>query len=251
MIPDYEGLYSSYVRKFKITQKGRQAVGLCPFHDDHHPSLSMSMETGLYHCHSCGAKGNAYQFAVAMNHPNPTEWIDENNKQPPHPKNGRKPPQIDLWKKTKSYQKNLSIDWIKKSKTAMEMLAGKDEQGRLTFPYFNEYGEVVGIKHHKDKNGKSLYWEGDGSGKWYGLQLLKGINRNKPLYICEGEKDCLRMQLLGYQATAGSAGAGSIPKDLSPVAGFIEYIIILDNDSAGKEGAEKLAERLNTVNGEN
>ena len=63
MIPDYEELYSSYVGKFKITQKGRQATGLCPFHNDHHPSLSMNIETGCYFCHSCGAKGNAYQFA--------------------------------------------------------------------------------------------------------------------------------------------------------------------------------------------
>ena len=31
----------------------------------------MSMETGLYSCHSCGAKGNAYQFAAEKNHPNP------------------------------------------------------------------------------------------------------------------------------------------------------------------------------------
>ena len=71
------------------------------------------------------------------------------------------------------------------------------------------------------------------------------------LYICEGEKDCLRMLSLGHQATTGSAGAGSIPKDLSPLAGFAEYRIIYDNDTAGNEGAEKLAERLNTVNGKN
>ena len=202
------------------------------------------METGLYCCHSCDAKGNAYQFALAKNHPNPSQWIDENNKQPPHPKNGRKPPQIDLWKKTKSYQKNLSIDWIKKSKTAMEMLAGKDEQGRLTFPYFNENGEVVGIKHHKGKNGESPYWEGDGTCKWYGLHLLKGFDRNKPLYMCEGERDCLRWISLGHQATTGSAGAGSIPTDMKPISGFREYITIYDNDNAGKVGIKKLAERL-------
>jgi hypothetical protein len=52
------------------------------------------------------------------------------------------------------------------------------------------------------------------------------------------------MLSIGFQVTTGSAGAGSIPKDLSPVAGFIEYIIIYDNDKAGNEGAEKLAERM-------
>ena len=76
MTSGYEGLYKPYVGKFKITQNGRQATGLCPFHDDHHPSLSMSMETGLYHCHSCSAKGNAYQFATEKNHPNPKQYIN-------------------------------------------------------------------------------------------------------------------------------------------------------------------------------
>jgi len=205
----------------------------------------------LYLCHSCGAKGNAYQFALAMNYPNPKDWIDNEGIQPLKLKKSRKHLKVDLWSLTRSYQKNLPHDWIDDNPQARGMLVGKDEQGRITYPYFDEDGEVVGIKHHKGKNGESPYWEADGSCKWYGLQLLKGFNRNEVLYICEGEKDCLRMLSLGHQATTGSAGAGSIPKDLSPVAGFIEYIIIFDNDSAGKEGAKKLAERLSTVNGEN
>ena len=102
----------------------------------------------------------------------------------------------------------------------------------------------MGIKHHRGKNGESPYWEGDGSCKWFGLQLLKGFDRNKPLYLCEGETDYRWMLSLGHQATSGSAGAGSIPKDLSPVAGLVEYRIIYDNDKAGTNGSEKLAGRL-------
>ena len=101
---------------------------------------------------------------------------------------------------------------------------------------------MTGIKHHKGKNGESPYWEGDGKCKWYGLQLLKEFDRNKPLYICEGERDCLRMLSKGFQATTGSAGAGSIPRDMNPISGFTKYIIIYDNDDAGKKGSDKLAE---------
>ena len=241
---NYEELYRQQITRFKLTQGGTQAVGLCPFHNEKKPSFSVNLDTGLYFCHSCSKKGNAYQFAEAMNHPNPAEWIDENNKQLPHPQNGRNTTKIDLSNKAKGYQKNLPKDWIDDNPQARGMLVGKDEQGRITYPYFDEDGEVVGIKHHKGKNGKSPYWEGDGSGKWYGLQLLKGFNRNEVLYICEGEKDCLRMLSLRHQATTGSAGAGSIPKDLSPVTGFIEHIIIYDNDKAGTNGSEKLAGRL-------
>ena len=241
---NYESLYRQYIKKFKLTQGGKQATGLCPFHEDHHPSLSMSMETGCYWCHSCGAKGNGYQFAKAMNHPNPSQWIDDKDKQLLNTQYGRNTDEIDLWDKAKDYQKNLSVDWIKESKMTMGMLVGEDKQGRLTFPYFQEDNKVVGIKHHKDKNGERPYWEGDGTCKWYGLQLLKGFDRNQPLYICEGEKDCIRWLSQGYQATTGSAGAGSIPRDMKSISGFREYITIYDNDSAGYDGAEKLAEGL-------
>ncbi len=37
-------------------------MALCPFHDDKTASLSLSDEKGLYHCHACGASGNAIQF---------------------------------------------------------------------------------------------------------------------------------------------------------------------------------------------
>lgn len=36
---------------------GPWKTALCPFHDDHAPSLSVKLETGAYHCHACGASG--------------------------------------------------------------------------------------------------------------------------------------------------------------------------------------------------
>lgn len=34
----------------------------CPFHEDSTPSLSISDSLGLYHCFSCGAKGDVFQY---------------------------------------------------------------------------------------------------------------------------------------------------------------------------------------------
>ena len=246
MTPDYETLFRQYINGVKQSGSDpNQSVGFCPFHDDKkNRSFSFNTANGLCHCFTGCFKGNAYQFAKEMNHSNPSEWINENNKQPPDHHNEVKPAKTNLFNKAKEYQKYLSEDWIKESRIAMEILVGEDKQGRLTFPYFNEDGKVTGIKHHKGKNGESPYWEGDGTCKWYGLHLLKGFDRNKPLYMCEGERDCLRWLSLGHQATTGSAGAGSIPTDMKPISGFREYITIYDNDNAGKVGIKKLAERL-------
>lgn len=47
-----------------LKQKGREYVCLCPFHDDHSPSMCVVPHKQIYHCFSCGAGGNAITFAM-------------------------------------------------------------------------------------------------------------------------------------------------------------------------------------------
>lgn len=41
---------------------GREFKCVCPFHDDHHPSMSVVPHKGLFHCFVCGAGGDAITF---------------------------------------------------------------------------------------------------------------------------------------------------------------------------------------------
>lgn len=50
---------ASYV---PLTKKGKSHKCVCPFHDDHDPSMSISEDKQIYHCFVCGAGGNAYHF---------------------------------------------------------------------------------------------------------------------------------------------------------------------------------------------
>lgn len=45
-----------------LTRKGKDFVGLCPFHPDHRPSLSVSATKRIFKCWSCGAGGGAIRF---------------------------------------------------------------------------------------------------------------------------------------------------------------------------------------------
>lgn len=45
-----------------LTQKGKNYFGVCPFHEDHSPSMSVSAEKQIYKCFSCGASGNVFTF---------------------------------------------------------------------------------------------------------------------------------------------------------------------------------------------
>lgn len=52
-------IISSYL---PLTPKGKNYFGVCPFHEDHSPSMSVSEEKGIYKCFSCGASGNVFTF---------------------------------------------------------------------------------------------------------------------------------------------------------------------------------------------
>ena len=52
-------IISSYI---PLTQKGKNYFGVCPFHEDHSPSMSVSDEKQIYKCFSCGATGNVFTF---------------------------------------------------------------------------------------------------------------------------------------------------------------------------------------------
>ena len=47
-----------------LEQKGRNYFAICPFHDDHNPSMSISPEKQIYTCFVCGAHGNVFNFLM-------------------------------------------------------------------------------------------------------------------------------------------------------------------------------------------
>ncbi|MEO1001619.1 MAG: DNA primase [Cyanobacteria bacterium J06638_7] len=49
-----------------LKKKGREFVGICPFHDDRSPSMTVSPAKQFYYCFSCGAGGNAIKFLMEL-----------------------------------------------------------------------------------------------------------------------------------------------------------------------------------------
>jgi DNA primase len=52
---------SNYI---KVQRKGDNAVSICPFHNDKHPSMQISASKKIYHCFACGAGGNVFNFVA-------------------------------------------------------------------------------------------------------------------------------------------------------------------------------------------
>ena len=47
-----------------VQKKGRRYVAMCPFHDDHNPSMSVSPEKQMFKCFVCGPSGNVFNFVM-------------------------------------------------------------------------------------------------------------------------------------------------------------------------------------------
>ena len=45
-----------------LKRKGREMVGLCPFHDDHRPSFNVNPTKQIFKCFACGAGGDVVKF---------------------------------------------------------------------------------------------------------------------------------------------------------------------------------------------
>ncbi len=56
---DIVEIIRSYI---KLESHGKNFFGVCPFHDDHSPSMSVSPSKQIYKCFVCGASGNVFNF---------------------------------------------------------------------------------------------------------------------------------------------------------------------------------------------
>ena len=53
-------------RWVKLTRRGREHWGCCPFHPDKSPSFKVDPRRGRFHCFGCGAHGDALDFMAQI-----------------------------------------------------------------------------------------------------------------------------------------------------------------------------------------
>ncbi|MCY2930301.1 MAG: DNA primase [Planctomycetota bacterium] len=58
---DIVDLVGQYVA---LKKRGREFVGLCPFHNDKHPSMTVAPHKQFFKCFACGAGGGVFQFLM-------------------------------------------------------------------------------------------------------------------------------------------------------------------------------------------
>lgn len=233
----------------KLHREGGQWKAICPEHDDHHPSLSISLKKGVFNCLTCGFSGTVNQLLQKLG-------SNELKYTPPAYVEPRRdtehylardilyystPPDLDYWKTrmitSKSLEivdvKQISLDRIKSINLQYGMGLQKrfpDDDRAHIFPVYKDKKIVGGILYFI--NAHPHYWTIARSNLSTSLfDCSRGLSW---AFVVEGEVDLLSVIELGfpvigiYNAHPGEDKIRAFPPNIKKVC------VMLDNPKTDK-----------------
>ncbi len=90
-----------------LKKKGKEFVGICPFHDDTKPSMTVSPNKQFYYCFSCGAGGNSIKFLMEFTRANFSDVVLSLAKKNNIDVQNLEGPQVEAYKKQLSRKEEL------------------------------------------------------------------------------------------------------------------------------------------------
>ena len=205
---------------------------LCPFHDDHHASLSFSVRRNTYRCFVCGASGGPIDLVMkylGKGFREATKWLaDENNiilnEWKPQPSDISHQTSFDASRYERFFERPFLNDEARRFLFEERRLdprvvrwcrltSWRDKQGVpwLQIPYYDREGKLVGIQNRnlsltpdpspKGEAPRFRFPQGSQC-NLYGLPVLNLLKPGETLFITEGCSDCWAMLSAGHKAIA-------------------------------------------------
>ena len=207
----------------------RMHKALCPFHDDHHASLSFSVRRNTFRCFVCGASGGPIDLVMKYLNKTfleATKWLaDENNIILSDAKITQKEPSLLCTPvcnfDASRYARFFEHPWLNDEARRFlfderrldprvvrwcRLTSWKDKQQVpwLQIPYYDREGHLVGVQNRnlvKGATPRFRFPQGAECGI-YNLPVLNLLNPGEPLFITEGCSDCWAMLSAGHKAIA-------------------------------------------------
>ena len=228
----------------------RHHKALCPFHNDHHASLSFNVRKNTYRCFVCDAHGDTIDLVRHLLNKDFQQaclYLSDGSCEPQHstpPSPGRGAVERLPFDASK-YERFFARPWL--SAAARHFLfdqrrldprvirwcrltSWRDRQGIhwLQIPYFDPDGHLIGIQNRLLS---SPLLSGEGLGERpprfrfpagsrctiYNLPILNRLHEGEPLYIAEGASDCWALLSAGHKAIAIPSATLLKKDDLQPL----------------------------------
>lgn len=270
--PQIEEVIGRYVQ---LTRKGKSLLGLCPFHEDHHPSLAVNPEKQYFTCFACGEKGDVIHFLQKIEGVSFGEAVKKLKVE-----NGKLKiksevkPEVKLTKPVCETEKqnlqffssllpaasgdsDLTPTWLDfEVGTSPAMVSGewKAMRNRLVFPIRDEEGILVGfgarrltenpdVPKYINSSNSELYRKNE---ILYGLNIArKTIMEKQYAVLVEGYKDVLAMHAAGFRNTVALCGTALCDGHIALLKKYTSRVLVmLDADTAGRKASEKAVSLL-------
>lgn len=258
-----------------LEKRGTAFVGLCPFHDDHHPSLRVDPEKGLYHCFSCNAGGDVFRFVREKERCSFAEAVricadicrlPLPGKQVAAKKKAAAPSlPVPTMAENEAFRQTLlpydpGMEELKEIYTQFEVglaPAGAGEvyaftARRLVFPIRNAEGGLVAFaaRYLGDGQDRKIpkYLNSPTSPLYKKDTLLYGwhraiaeVRRTDMLFLTEGYKDALAMHAAGFTNTVALCGVNLSAVHIAHIRQEVRTVcLLLDADPVGRKTAGEL-----------
>ena len=217
---------------------------LCPFHDDHHASLSFSMRRNTFRCFACGAHGGTIDLVMKrqnMGFKEACQWL-QNKKTLPLPlpvREGSNYLQEQVVFDSSRYDRFFERPWLLPEARRFlfeerrldprvvrwcRLTSWKDrrEVPWLQIPYYDQDGRLVGVQNRNLVKGglpRFRFPQGSECGI-YNLPVLKRLRPGDELWIAEGCSDCWALLSAGHKAIAIPSATLLTKKDKELLSGL-------------------------------
>ena len=208
---------------------------LCPFHDDHHASLSFSTRRNTWRCWACGARGGTIDLVMrhlALPFPDACRWLADDASVNAVDSSKLKVESCPTDKPFDTARYERFFEHPQLSLTACHFLFDERriDPRVVSWCRLNSYGDWLQIPYY-DRHGRQLigmqqrYLGHDASQPRfrfpqgavctiYNLPVLALLKPREPLYITEGCSDCWAMLSAGHKAVAIPSATLLKPRDV-------------------------------------
>ena len=255
---------------------------LCPFHDDHHASLSFKVSKNTFRCFVCGASGGPIDLVMRyLNKPfrDACQWLaDENNvilegvrRQESGDRRQESGVSREVTFDASRYERYFEHPWLNDEARKFlfeerridprvvrwcRLTSWKDKQQVpwLQIPYYNREGKLIGIQNRNLVKGGSPRFRFPQGAECtiYNLPVLNLLKPGETLFITEGCSDCWAMLSAGHKAIAIPSATLLKRKDAAQLSTLNSHLstafqMYPDNDVPGERLFLQLKEVLPTL----
>lgn len=234
-------------KKLYYRDSGKDYLIHClnPKHDDSNPSMRVDKVTGMYHCFSCGYKGNILKDSGANYSPTSIKVLELKRKiqdiiKPSHTIPATSTP--------------YAFDLREIPAAVLQEFGAFSDSTlypeRIMFPIKDFVGNITCfVGRYTHSNAKSKYKVFPEESEMYCFPTNPKIFRNT-IVLVEGIFDMLNLYVKGIKCAVAAMGTHTILKQWQRVLmpykaqGVNRIILCMDGDDAGRSSAEKLAKLL-------